>query len=67
MAIAMHAALKILLVPAGEKLDRKSLAMVAKMADDADVQLWLERHMIDDATTVVIEEGRVVEAEAAEA
>jgi ABC-type ATPase involved in cell division len=63
MALAMNPKLRILLVPAGEKLDNTSLALVAKMAADADTQLWLERHMVDDSTTVVIEEGRVVETE----
>ena len=68
LGIAMNPKLRVLLVRDGSPLDETSLAMVAEMAEKADAQVWLERVGEDDATSVVIEDGRVrVDAQAEDA
>jgi hypothetical protein len=59
MGIAMNPKLKILLIRDGSLLDERNLALVAKMAADADAQVWMERVGEGQESQVVIEDGRV--------
>lgn len=42
IGIALNPALKVMLVRNGNDLDQTSLEMVAKMAEENDIQLWME-------------------------
>lgn len=64
MGLALNPRLKVLLVRDGSLLDHESLALVAKMAEDAGAQVWIERVEADDAVTVLIEDGQNVPAHA---
>lgn len=59
IGIAMNPDLRLLLIRDGDHLDDESLCLVAKMAEESDSQLWVERIREDAATSVVIEAGRV--------
>jgi len=59
MGLAMNPKLRILLIRDGSLLDTKSLAMVAKMAEEADAQIWLERVSKGSECSVIIEDGSV--------
>jgi predicted ATP-dependent endonuclease of OLD family len=63
MGIAMNPKLKVLLIRDGSLLDENSLAMVAKMADEHDMQIWLEKVGQDDSCSVIIEDGMIQEKE----
>ena len=67
MGLAMNPELKVLLIRNGSALDNDSLAMVAKMAEEADAQVWVEmvtRNAADEeACSVIIEDGAVRQAE----
>jgi recombinational DNA repair ATPase RecF len=60
IGLAMNPKLRILLIREGSLLDENNLAMVAKMADDADAQVWLERVGKGDECQVIIEDGEIV-------
>jgi DNA repair exonuclease SbcCD ATPase subunit len=61
MGLALNPELKILLVRDGNALDAFSLKEVAKMAEEANAQLWLERVSEDgEGVSIMIEEGKVV-------
>lgn len=59
MGLAMNPKLRVLLIREGSLLDTKSLAMVAKMAEKADAQIWLERVSKGSECQVIIENGEV--------
>jgi len=59
MGFAMNPELKILLIREGSHLDDDSLAMVCKMAEEADGQVWIERVGKGDECSVIIEDGEV--------
>lgn len=61
IGIALNPKLRVLLVRDAAVLDDDNLAMVAKMADDAGVQLWIERLAPSGGVEVVIEDGQVAE------
>ena len=63
MGFAMNPELKILLIREGSHLDDDSLAMVCKMAEEADGQVWIERVGKGDECSVIIEDGEVEGAE----
>jgi len=60
IAMAGNPRLKVILVRDGSLLDKKSLALLAEMADAHDCQVWLEA--VDDSGEVgiVMEDGAVV-------
>jgi predicted ATP-binding protein involved in virulence len=71
IAIAKNPKLRVVLLHDGPLLDEKSLAMVAKMAEEADVQVWVERLgrgpigvRIEDGSVASVD-GVAVEPEAA--
>lgn len=63
IGISMNPELRVLLIREGSLLDEKNLAMVAKMADDADVQIWLERVSKGSECQVILEDGEILEPE----
>jgi len=62
LGIAANPELKVLLIRNGSLLDKKNLALVAKMAEEAGAQVWMERVGEDEATTIVMEDGEVRDA-----
>lgn len=62
IGLAMNPRLRVLLIRDASLLDQDSVRMVAEMAQQAGGQLWLERVETDQATTVVIDDGQVMEA-----
>jgi len=64
MAVGMAAnpELRIMLTD-GNGLDDESLAMVKKMADSQDYQLWIER-VAGDKSSIIIRDGAIVDQEA---
>lgn len=65
MGLAMNPELKVLLVRDGSLLDEDHLALVAKMAEEADAQVWIERVGDGDEVQVLIEDGHVAGQEEA--
>ena len=61
IGLAMNPRLRVLLIRDASLLDRESMRVVAGMAREAGAQLWVERVEVDEQTTVLIEDGQVVE------
>lgn len=68
IGLALNPKLRVLLIRDGSLLDEENLAAVAKMAAEADAQLWIERVSDDGEVGVLIEDGAVLDraTEAAE-
>jgi DNA repair exonuclease SbcCD ATPase subunit len=60
MGLALNPELRVLLIKDGSFLDDDNLALVAKMAAQAEAQVWIERVGTGDECTVVIEDGETV-------
>jgi DNA repair exonuclease SbcCD ATPase subunit len=65
IGLAMNPKLRVLLIREGSLLDAKNLEMVAKMAKEADAQIWIERVSKGSECSVIIEDGSVLSKEAA--
>lgn len=71
MAMALNkpenggAGLKVMLCRDGALFDQEHLALVCQLAKDKDYQLWIETVGEDEACSVVMEEGRVRDADTA--
>lgn len=61
IGLAMNPELRVLLIRDGSLLDRESLVALAKMAEDNDAQVWIERVSDGEDVGIVIEDGEVVE------
>ena len=61
MGFAMNPTLRVLLIRDGSLLDADSLAAVARLAEEHDGQLWIERVGEGSECSVVIEDGMVKE------
>jgi len=59
MGLALNPKLRVMLVRDGSLLDEESLAMVAKMSEEADAQIWIEQVDRGQKVGVVIEDGHV--------
>ncbi|MEN6605891.1 MAG: AAA family ATPase [Bryobacteraceae bacterium] len=60
IGLALNPTIKVLLIPRGNVLDARSLAMLGKMADEADAQIWMEWvSETAEGVTVLIEDGHV--------
>jgi len=59
MGVALNPQLKILLIRDGSLLDNQSLRMVAQMANESGMQVWMERVSTGSETSVVIEDGEI--------
>lgn len=57
LAMASNPKLRVLRIKDGSLLDDKSLAVIAKMATDAEYQVWIERVNTNGAVGVVMEDG----------
>lgn len=61
MGISLNPNLKVLLIRDGSLLDNDNMAVLAQMAKDYDVQIWVERVGEGQEVSVVIEDGLVKE------
>jgi len=59
MGFALNSKLKVLLVRDGSGLDEDNLALCAKLAEENDGQLWIERVGDNDEAAIIIEDGMV--------
>lgn len=59
VGLATNSGLRVLLIRDGSLLDDENLALLARMAKDAEAQLWVERVGEGEECTVVIEDGQV--------
>ena len=55
--------LRILRIKDGSLLDSKNLALLTKMADKYDYQIWIERVATDGKVGIVMEDGMVAAAQ----
>jgi len=62
MGIAMNPELRVQLIREGSALDGKSMKIVEDMAEQHDMQIWIERVGQDADATVIIEDGQVAAA-----
>lgn len=67
MGLAINPKLRVLLIREGSLLDEKNLAMVAKMAAEADSQVWIERVSKGAECSVIIQDGSILEPEVSHA
>lgn len=61
IGLAKHSKIRVMLIRDGSILDSKNLAMVIKMAEDADTQVWIERVGDADERAIIIEDGQIRE------
>lgn len=61
MGAALNPRLKVMLIRDGSLLDAKSLSLVAEMAAENDLQVWMERVSVGEECSVIIEDGEVRE------
>jgi hypothetical protein len=61
IGIALNPKLRVLLIRDGSLLDPDAMKLLAEMADKAGAQVWIERVGTDSMTSVVIEDGAVIE------
>ena len=59
MGLAMNPKLNVLLIRDGSLLDADNLEMVARMAEVADAQVWIERVGDGAECQVIIENGKI--------
>lgn len=59
MGLAMNPKLRVMLIRDGSLLDEGNLALVSKMAEENDAQIWLERVGDGAEVSVLIEDGHV--------
>ena len=66
LAMALNPAVRVLRIREGSLLDSKSLELITEMADTEDYQIWIET--VDESGTVgiMLEDGMIVNQEAAE-
>jgi len=60
LSLAMNPGLKVVLIREGSTLDRDAMALVAKMAEEAGAQVWIERVDDRDAGAIIIEDGNIL-------
>jgi len=60
IGLAMNPTLRVLLIREGSLLDPKNLAAIAKMAETAKAQIWIERVSKGKECSIIIEDGSVV-------
>jgi len=61
VALALNPKLKVLLIRDGSLLDEESMALIAKMVEEAKAQVWIERVGSGKEVTVEIEDGQIKE------
>lgn len=65
IAMAANPKLRVLRIQDGSLLDKKSLKMIAEMAEKGDYQIWMETVETSGKVGVVMEDGYVAEARSA--
>lgn len=65
IAIASNPRLRVIVVYDGALLDDDSFASIAKIAEEKDIQIWLETVQSDRPSAIIIEDGHVREEAAA--
>lgn len=63
IGLAMNPKLRILLIREGSLLDQKNLAVIAKMAEKSDAQIWIERVSKGKECQVIIQDGEIYSEE----
>ena len=63
LAMVANPKLRILRIKDGSLLDSKNLALLKKMADKYDYQIWIERVATDGKVGIVMEDGMVAAAQ----
>lgn len=63
MAMALNPDIRVIRVRDGSLLDEDSMAMLAKMADDKDYQVWIETVNSGKAGAIVLEDGMIKQVE----
>ncbi len=66
IAMAMNPKLRVIRVRDGSLLDDDSMRLVAKMADEHDFQIWIERVSSDGKVGIILEDGHIKQQEKAE-
>lgn len=64
LAMASNPRLRIIRIQDGSLLDDKNLALIGKLAQKGDYQVWCETVKSDDPMAIHMEDGRVVSKEA---
>lgn len=64
MAAAMNPKIRVALVRNGSLLDAENLALLGKLAEEHDLQVWVERVGTADPSSIIIEDGMVKGEEA---
>jgi hypothetical protein len=59
IAAALNPRLRVVLVRDGSNLDDENLALLAKLAEEHDLQVWVERVSTHDAGAIIITDGEV--------
>jgi DNA repair exonuclease SbcCD ATPase subunit len=59
IGLALSPELRIILIRDGSLLDADNLSLIAKLAEEADAQVWIERVGDADEGAIVIEDGQV--------
>lgn len=59
IALAANPTIRVVLIRDASLMDEESMALVVKLAEEADAQVWLERVGTSDAGAVVITDGAV--------
>jgi energy-coupling factor transporter ATP-binding protein EcfA2 len=61
MGVAMNPKLRVFLVRDGSLLDKDSMALLRQLAEENDVQVWVERVGKGQECQVIIEDGQVIQ------
>lgn len=62
IACALNPTLRVMIIKDGSLLDDDAMAILADIATEKDVQIWIERVGNDKHTSVVIEDGCIADA-----
>lgn len=61
IGMAMNPTIRVMCITDGSLLDEDSMAAIETMAADRNYQVWIEVISVDDPTTIIIEDGEVIE------
>lgn len=61
MGIALNPKVRVMIIRDGSLLDNNNLAVVREMAQEHNVQVWIERVGDGDECSIIIEDGEVLE------
>lgn len=61
MGIALNPKIRVMIIRDGSLLDNQNLTLIREMAEESNVQVWIERVGNGEECTVVIEDGEIIE------